>query len=193
MRRHHSLPETEGMIMNCCNDDLLWQRIRDFQLDIPGDQFPFSMRLARENDWSRQFTRRVIYEYKRFCYVAMTAGHPVTPSEEVDQVWHLHLLYTHSYWEDFCESVLQRPFHHGPTRGGAEEGSKYRDWYQATLESYQRIFGSHPPTDIWPPVETRFKHVEAFRRVNTASHWVIRKLLNQTLLFGSTVSRTGRD
>ncbi|MEK6230809.1 MAG: hypothetical protein N2A42_03075 [Luteolibacter sp.] len=33
-------------------------------------------------------------EYKRFVALAMLAGHPVTPSEEVDQAWHLHLVYT---------------------------------------------------------------------------------------------------
>jgi hypothetical protein len=36
--------------------------------------------------------------------------HIVTPSEQVDQVWHLHLTYTRSYWDEFCPNVLGQPF-----------------------------------------------------------------------------------
>jgi len=57
---------------------------------------PFEARLARENGWCRAYTQRVIVEYKRFVYLAMTAGHVVTPSEEVDHAWHMHLTYTRS-------------------------------------------------------------------------------------------------
>ena len=156
-------------------DDPLWVRIRDFRLDDPSVRFTFSKRQARENGWSLDFARRAIEEYKRFCYLGMRAGHPVTPSEEVDQAWHLHLLYTSSYWDEFCGQGLNRPFHHGPTRGGAAECAKFRDWYRATLDSYARMFGEEPPPDIWPSPEKRFKDVSAFRRINIASNWVIPK------------------
>ena len=151
----------------------MWVRIREFELDDPGVRFPFSRRLARENRWSPDYASRAIEEYRRFCYVAMRGGHPVTPSEDVDQVWHLHMIYTRSYWDGFCGEVLRRPFHHGPTRGGAEDQAKFRDWYQATLDSYRQLFGVRPPADIWPAVGDRFRHAAAYRRVNTATHWVV--------------------
>jgi hypothetical protein len=156
--------------------DALWDRIKGFALDDPGSPQPFSQRLARENGWSRHFACRVIEEYKRFCYLAMTAGHSVSPSEDVDQAWHLHLLYTESYWTDFCGEVLGRPLHHGPTRGGADEGAKFHDWYEKTLASYRRVFGAAPPADIWPASQERFADVQAFRRVNTADYWLVPKL-----------------
>jgi len=143
-------------------------------LDDPEAKLPFSRRLARENGWSRYFACRVIEEYKRFCYLALVAGHPVTPSEDVDQAWHLHLLYTRSYWGDYCVEVLGQPLHHGPTRGGSEEQTKFRDWYTATLESYECVFFSSPPPDIWPPAEVRFAP-SAFRRVDTVSSWIVPK------------------
>ena len=154
-------------------DDPLWTRISAFAFDDPDARLCFSRRLARENGWFPSHARRVVAEYRKFCYIAMRCGHPVTPSDQVDQAWHLHLLYTHGYWEDWCGTVLRHPLHHGPTRGGDEETAKFRDWYHATLASYQLIFGAPPPAAIWPPLASRFDHVEAFRRVNTATHWVI--------------------
>jgi hypothetical protein len=153
--------------------DPLWSRIKAFSVDDPDAKLPFSQRLARENGWSRHYACRVVEEYKRFCYLAMTAGHPVTPSDEVDQAWHLHLLYTRSYWNDFCAVVLRRPFHHGPTRGGPDESAKYHDWYKRTLSSYRRVFRAEPPADIWPVVDARFADVDSFRRVNAAYYWIL--------------------
>lgn len=83
----------------------LWQRIRAFSLEQTDSELPSSRRAARENGWSTDYTRRVIEEYKRFAFLATVAGHPVTPSDPVDQVWHLHLTYSRSYWEDFCPNV----------------------------------------------------------------------------------------
>ncbi len=153
----------------------LWSDIKNFEFGHSDASLSFAERLARDNAWDREFAERVIGEYRRFCYLGMTAGHPVTPSEEVDQAWHLHLLYTENYWTDFCGGVLRQPFHHGPTRGGRREGEKFHDWYQATLDSYERAFGEPPPVEIWPAAEDRFRNAHRFRRVNCAAHWVIPK------------------
>lgn len=154
--------------------DLL-TRIENLTLDQPGASLPFSARLARENGWSADFAERVVAEYRRFVFLAAAAGHPVTPSDEVDQAWHLHLVYTRSYWDHLCGEVLGFPLHHGPTVGGAAEGAKFTDWYQRTLDSYQRLFGTEPPVDIWPAPRRRFANAERFRRVNTAEQWVLPK------------------
>ncbi len=154
--------------------DLL-TRVEGVPLDQPGVSLPFSARLARENGWSPAYATRVVAEYRRFVFLAAAAGHPVTPSEEVDQAWHLHLVYTRSYWDELCGQVLGFPLHHGPTVGGPAEGAKFTDWYQRTLESYERLFGAEPPSDIWPPPRQRFANAERFRRVNTAEHWVVPK------------------
>ncbi|MEP4077903.1 glycine-rich domain-containing protein [Haloferula sp.] len=146
-----------------------------FELDDPDAQLPFTARLAREQAWSHVFAGRVITEYKRFVVLAMLAGHPVTPSEEVDQAWHLHLVYTRSYWHGLCRDVLGRDLHHGPTAGGSNENTKYNDWYEKTLESYLRIFEQAAPSDIWPPPKLRFADAGAGRWVNTAKFWLVSK------------------
>lgn len=146
-------------------------RLRAFAFDEPTAALPFSLRLARENGWSQRFTRAVLDEYRRFLYLACTAGHPVTPSDAVDQAWHLHLCYSRSYWDELCGAVLGRPLHHGPTAGGGAESRKYRDWYAATLASYERAFGAAPPAAIWPAPARRF--AGRFRRVDTNRHIVL--------------------
>src|SRR5437868_4896557 len=106
--------------MNAKHVELL-RRLEQFQLDSPEASFPFSARLARENNWSPAHTQRVIAEYRRFAFLAVAAGHPVSPSEDVDQAWHLHLTYSENYWKIFCPKILEQAFHHQPTRGGQSE------------------------------------------------------------------------
>ena len=153
--------------------DPTWRRIVAFDLDAADAQFPFSRRLAFENRWSLYFANRVIDEYKRFCYLAVRAGHRVTPSDEVDQAWHLHLLYSQPYWDVFCAEVLDYPLHHGPTKGGAPEDDKFHVWYEQTKSSYERIFGKTPPPDIWPPATIRFDRGTSFQRVDTSGCWLL--------------------
>lgn len=153
----------------------LWNRIRHFELDDPAAAFSFTDRLARENGWPLEYALRAVLEYKKFMFLLCLTEHPLTPSDQVDQVWHLHLLYTRSYWLEFCEQVLGQPIHHGPTRGGAAERDKFNDWYGETKTVYQEVFGAAPPTNIWPDNETRFREVN-FRRVNLSAFWLLPKL-----------------
>lgn len=147
----------------------LYKRIQAFSLDESDAQLSFSKRLARDNGWSLQYAQQAIEEYKKFAFLAVAAGHPVTPSDQVDRVWHLHLTYTRSYWDEFCSEVLQTPLHHDPTLGGEAENQKFDDWYRKTLESYERFFGVEPPVEIW------FKPNDHFVRVNTQQNLVLSK------------------
>lgn len=152
----------------------LWDKIKKFSLDDPGSKFSFTNRLSRENAWSLEFSLRVVFEYKRFMFLINIADHPLTPSDQVDQVWHLHLIYTESYWVDFCQNTMNRNIHHGPTKGGGAEREKYVNWYEKTKELYQLKFNEAPPEDIWPPDAIRFGEIN-FTRVNTHRNWIIKK------------------
>lgn len=156
-------------------DNELRLALESFQFDTGRPSLTFGKRLARENGWSSEHSRAAIEEYLRFVYLCTISREPLTPSDAVDQVWHLHLSYTRSYWDDLCDRILGRALHHGPTRGGAEEQSKYAEWYARTLALYERVYGRQPRRDIWPDVAARFANADAFRRVDTAAHWVISK------------------
>jgi hypothetical protein len=155
-------------------EEMLLHRIRAFRFDEGAPALPFAARLARENGWTLCYAERVIEEYRRFMFLAVAAGHPVTPSDQVDQAWHLHLLYTRSYWNRFCKDVLQQRIDHDPTEGGRDESRKFLRWYEETLASYRRYFGE-PPADIWPRSAIRFGDDLRYVRINVKRTLVIPK------------------
>lgn len=151
----------------------LLERLEAWSLDPPGARINFAQKLAQDNGWSARHAARVIAEYRRFLYLAMTAGHSVCPSDAVDQAWHQHLLDTRRYWEEFCPRVLGGPLHHTPSRGGSEEQKIMREWYSRTLASYQTTFAEAPPADLWPPVDQRLNGRERWLRVDAGRCWLL--------------------
>jgi uncharacterized protein (TIGR04222 family) len=133
----------------------LYQRICDYKLDDSSHEFGFLAHLMGANGWSRSFALRAIEEYRKFVFLALVVDHQVTPSDQVDQVWHLHLLCSDAYWNDFCPRVLGRPLHHHPAKGGQAERDRFHEQYRATIRSYRQHFGE-PPAEMWPPVDVRF-------------------------------------
>ncbi len=153
-------------------DDALWSKLEAFDIDGASAAFGFADRLARENGWSRAFADRVIVEYKRFLYLAATGARLATPSEAVDQAWHLHLAYSRSYWERLCGETLGMTLHHEPTSGGDGAAGFYWDAYLDTLERYREAFGE-PDREIWPSPKARFARRGGQRWVDLGTHWVL--------------------
>lgn len=158
--------------MQVANHAALWEKIKAFNIDDGSPSLTFEARLARENDWSIAFAQRVVAEYKKFLFLAKVAGHQVTPSEEIDQAWHLHMLYTKSYWDRLCRDVLGFDLDHEPTKGGQSEGDKFVDWYERTKDSYRKFFGERPPRDIWPDTKDRFASAPHMKRIDTSANLV---------------------
>jgi len=154
-------------------DHPVWLRLQGYEPGPLSATLPFTWRLARENGWSPARATRVVEEYRRFCFLAVTAGHPVTPSDAVDQAWHLHLLYTRDYWERFCPDILGRPLHHGPTTGGPVEQHRFFEQYADTLLAYEQAFGTAPPADLWPNAHRRLVQDSGARRVHPRDALVV--------------------
>lgn len=153
----------------------LWQRIQNYQFDKSGAELTFTQRLARENGWDVEFARRATEEYKRFIYLICVSEGTLTPSEQVDQVWHLHMVYTRDYWQRFCKETLHRELHHEPTEGGMDEDAKFNAAYRGTLAHYKEQFELNPPEDVWPSPETRFRGQASSRLVDTETVFIVPK------------------
>jgi hypothetical protein len=130
----------------------LWDQLCAFVFDEPGAAYPFSARLAKRNSyrggWSQEYAVRVLDEYRKFLYLLRTAGHDVTPSMAVDEAWHIHLIYTRSYWVDLCLKIFGVAVHHQPGNGNDEDTAMWAAVYERTLDDYTKVFGT-PPVDIW--------------------------------------------
>lgn len=133
-------------------------------------------RIALEQRWTLDKTRAAVLEYRKFCFLFLVSDHAVTPSVEVDAVWHTHLLYTRDYWDVFCKDVLKTPLHHGPTKGGQAEQSRFYDQYAKTLASYAKYFG-RPPEEFWPKSSKRFEKASNWRTVYTPDYLVMKNPL----------------
>lgn len=128
----------------------LWNKIQHFTFDDGTAVTTFSRKLAAKQNWSPEFTQKAIEEYKKFMLLCCVSAKGAAPSQIVDEVWHLHLTYTQSYWIDFCRNTLGKDIHHHPSTGGAHEDQRHFLWYKETWQLYRDIFGTDPPEDIWP-------------------------------------------
>jgi uncharacterized protein (TIGR04222 family) len=116
----------------------------------------FAWRLAALNCWTAGRSARVVQEYRRFIYLSQVSTSPVSPSDAVDQAWHLHLLQTRNYWDGLCRDVLGKALHHTPSTGDPEPLQSDLNQYAATLVLYEKTFSEKPPIDIWPDPSVRF-------------------------------------
>lgn len=167
----------DGTLSTCiepADGNRLWARIAAVPFDDIRAELTFEDRLARENGWNATFAARAVEEYRRFAYLAVSAPHEVTPSDEVDQVWHLHLTHSRHYWGEWTEA-LGRPLHHNPTLGGEEEQARFKAAYEATLESYYQAFREEPPEDLWPDPVLRFRRAPKMQRVERSAYLLVRK------------------
>ena len=154
----------------------LWQRLRTLRFDGGTGPRTFAVRLAQEQGWSAAYTARAVEEYRRFLLLfaleeksqrevggqpGQEPGVQIVPPATVDKVWHLHLLYTRSYWEELCQGILGLPLHHLPADGTTGDAAALNTVYRQTLASYRRVFGVDAPADIWPGGGTPARSVAA--------------------------------
>lgn len=104
-------------------------------------------RVAKDHPhWPEERVADAVVEYRRFLALALLYPEVslIPPTQEVDEVWHAHILHTVQYEED-CIAVLGEFFHHQPG-----EGKMPIDLYEETLNLYRSVFGSDPKGTLWP-------------------------------------------
>lgn len=133
------------------SDIELWKRIENYSFDA-SENVPLSFldKLCKENQWTKAFGKSAIEEYKKFVFLCCVMPKGASPSDVVDKVWHLHLTYTKSYWDDFCKNVLRKPLHHYPSDGTHDKSRSLNDKYKDTLWAYHDYFDQLPITAYWP-------------------------------------------
>ena len=119
-----------------------------FQVDLSRIQY----RLEAKLKWSTERAERAMSEYRRFIYIVGTVKGRFVPSNEVDEVWHAHILHTALYAKH-CDRVCGRFIHHRPSdppTADGESAESERQDYVETLKTYTRVFTVTPDSSVWP-------------------------------------------
>ena len=89
-------------------DKTLWTKIESLSFQLIID------RMIIKHGWSAERTYNAIANYRRFLYLSKTLNEPITPTFEVDAIWHEHILHTNKYCLD-CQKIFGGYLHHFPT------------------------------------------------------------------------------
>jgi hypothetical protein len=67
-----------------------------------------------QSGWTRQQATLAINRYKMFLFLVYLHPYtPLVPTQEIDRVWHCHILETRKYFKD-CQMLFGRFIHHEP-------------------------------------------------------------------------------
>merc|ERR1711964_442295 len=138
--------------------------------DIPEEEYTKGMRLrlASKMGWTEERMHKTISEYFRFISLVMLHSKgemtlEVTPSQDIDETWHNHMLFTRSYIS-FCNKYNNGEYiHHQPSyrddgsRPGGFDASLSREEnnrillaaFRQTREAYKHAFGAEAPEEVW--------------------------------------------
>ena len=132
--------------MSNLSNPKLWATIESSPLITQGDYY-FIARLRSKNNWTLAKAENSIEAYKKFLYLAAISNE-VSPSPDVDIVWHEHILFTQDYFERWSK-ILGKTIHHHPEIKGL--GKSYDKTYQSTGNKFREEFGaSNNSLDYFP-------------------------------------------
>jgi hypothetical protein len=109
------------------------------QLDL--EPIAFQLMHSGEAEWTYQRTMQAIAQYKQFLYlIYLYPNHSLVPTQDIDRVWHHHILDTMKYAQD-CQLLFGRFIHHFPYFG--LRGESDRQNLQIAFKQTQALFQEH--------------------------------------------------
>jgi hypothetical protein len=95
--------------------------------------------------WTQEYTKTVVFEYERFLQLRKDSD-KLSPSDDIDKVWHQHILNT-KYYYDYCYMRFDKFIHHDPYDSLDQDSRKKR--IENTLRYYIVIFKEIPNKLVW--------------------------------------------
>jgi hypothetical protein len=96
--------------------------------------------------WTRQQVDRAIVNYKRFLLLLyLYPNSAIVPTQEIDQVWHQHILDTRKYAQD-CQWLFGYFLHHYPYFGMESDSEQYV--IETAFSRTQTLFAQHFGIDL---------------------------------------------
>lgn len=109
---------------------------------------PIGVRLVEREGWDPERVQGAMDGYGK--YLILLHAHPNTslvPSEDIDQIWHDHILWTERYGGD-CHDIFGRFIHHYPcfNMSDSDELQEQYDRRENTKQLFWEEFGVIPPS-----------------------------------------------
>lgn len=140
-----SVPE-RGIRVSAVAAKALWQTVENYKLPFGEEYVQYKLK------WQRAYCNLALSEYRRFAFLALISDSEITPSEAIDEVWHLHILHTQDYSQ--FGAACQHFLHHWP--GMPTNRPQFNKQYEMTREMYRVVFGYDAPQAFWPLQKTSF-------------------------------------
>ena len=107
------------------------------------DRIGWKLVNGSNNTLTKDEVRKSIEQYKKF--LELKRKYPnleLVPTEEIDSVWHAHILDTKNYAKD-CELLFGKFLHHAPYFGpyGHESQDDMKDWFKETSNVWKKEYG----------------------------------------------------
>ncbi|BAY83337.1 hypothetical protein NIES267_28240 [Calothrix parasitica NIES-267] len=104
------------------------------------------MHASEKEKWSFEQTKQALNHYSMFLWlINLYPDRKLVPTQEIDRVWHYHILDTMKYAED-CQMLFGRFIHHFPYFGKRGKVDK-KNLYTAFRET-QKLFQQHFGIDL---------------------------------------------
>ena len=102
-------------------DQKVWNRVSQINLNPIRDRFIF------KHKWAKERIEKALEDYRKFLYfcVMFPGGH-LEPTNDVDQIWHDHILHMKKYESD-CHLLCGRTIYHNPFPASKDAGAKLSD------------------------------------------------------------------
>ena len=91
--------------------------------------------------WPRDFVEILAEHYRIFLFLTLIyPDELIIPYRELDEFWHIHILYTKKYMKD-CQMIFGEYLHHTPYKqSNGDISMLYEDLYCRTLELIELHF-----------------------------------------------------
>jgi hypothetical protein len=115
-------------------------------------------------EWSDDYANLVFVEYERFLLLRLT-NENLSPSEDIDKLWHTHILCSKHY-ETYCQEKFNKFIHHDAIDSIESDDKTPRiNRITNTLIEYKKQFGNYNEI-VWSTETIKKqsfkKHVENF-------------------------------
>lgn len=95
--------------------------------------------------WSKEKVEQIEVWYRRFLYIRLHEKEAVlVPTNDIDEFWHIHMLYTKQYYND-CKKIFSCIVQHNPTvEPSKEENDLFLKNFKNSLELFQKYYNEIP-------------------------------------------------